>query len=119
LNGVRTVPPAPGYALSAKVSTFALLERGDDAVGAGGGQVVCGAGQSCGGPDQPAGRVGDDLDVYTVASVFSGVVRLLIGDPVDRDQRAVDDAYASERILPIAVGRSSAALVSRSTASRT
>jgi hypothetical protein len=28
------------------------------------------AGQSCGRPDQAAGRVGDDLDVHPVASVL-------------------------------------------------
>jgi hypothetical protein len=43
------------------------------------------------GPDEPAGRVGDNLHAHAVAAVFTGVVRLLVGDAVDRDQRAVQD----------------------------
>ncbi|GGR65311.1 hypothetical protein GCM10010251_97260 [Streptomyces aurantiogriseus] len=50
-----------------------------------------GAGQGSRRPDQPAYRIGDDLDVHAVPAVFAGVVGLLVGDPVDRDQGAVED----------------------------
>lgn len=40
---------------------------------------------------QASGGVGDDLHVDAVPLMFSGVVRLLIGDAVDRDHGAVED----------------------------
>lgn len=42
-------------------------------------------------PDQPAGHIGDDLEVDAVALVFPGVVRLLVVDAIDGDQGAVQD----------------------------
>lgn len=42
-------------------------------------------------PDETPGSVGDDLDVHAMASLLSGVVRLLVGDAVDRDRRTVQD----------------------------
>jgi len=65
-----------------------LVGNGVDARG---GQVVHGAGQRRRGPQQPAGGVGQDLHVDAVAALVPVEVRLLIGDPVDRDQRAVQD----------------------------
>jgi hypothetical protein len=47
----------------------------EQAVLAGGAGVVAGTGQRVGGPDQPAGGVGEDLDVDAVALVLSGVIR--------------------------------------------
>jgi len=61
------------------------------------------------GPYQSPCRVRDHLHVDAMASVFSGVVRLLVVDAVDRDQGAVEIAYASKRIRVMAVARSSAA----------
>src|SRR4051794_36838996 len=43
------------------------------------------------GPYQSPCRVRDHLHVDAMASVFSGVVRLLVVDAVDRDQGAVED----------------------------
>jgi hypothetical protein len=49
------------------------------------------------GPQQAAERVGEDLDVHAVALVFARVVRGVGGDPVDRQQGAVQD---HERLGP-------------------
>jgi hypothetical protein len=49
------------------------------------------AGQSAGDPQDVAVRRCDDLQVYPVLLVLSRVERLVAGDPVDRDQRPVDD----------------------------
>lgn len=77
-------------------------QRVDQAHGAGSGQVVYGAGQRGRGPDQPASRVGQDLDVDAVAFVLPGVVRLLVIDPVDgiegtEEDPGMLDEFAFER----------------------
>ncbi len=67
----------------------------DDAVLAGGAHVVPGPGQRRGDPDQPAGRVRDDLHVHAVALVLPGVERAVPttghADAVDAQQGAVED----------------------------
>jgi hypothetical protein len=42
-------------------------------------------------PEQPPGRVGEDLDVHAVSLVLSRVVRTVCGDAVDVQQGAVED----------------------------
>lgn len=66
-------------------------------MGTGRGQVVSGAGQRGRSPYQPAGGIGKNLHVDAVTVVFAAVVRLLVGDPVDRDQRAVQDRVHQDR----------------------
>ncbi len=87
-------------AYRASRALVSLDGEGHDAVGgqgvdqahdAGCGQVVYGPGQSRRGPDQAAGGVGEDLDVHPVVLVLAGVVGLLVGDAVDREERAVED----------------------------
>jgi hypothetical protein len=46
----------------------------DDAVGAGSGQVVNGAWQCCGRPDQAASGVGDDLHIHAVPFVLDASI---------------------------------------------
>src|SRR4051812_41501763 len=48
-------------------------DRVDDPVLAGGAHVMAGAGQRWGGPDQPAGRVSNDLHVHAMALVLTRV----------------------------------------------
>lgn len=63
----------------------------DHAVCAGGGQVVGATGQGPGEPQRCAVRAGDDLHVHPVPPVFLRVVRLVGGNAVGGDQRAVED----------------------------
>lgn len=63
----------------------------DDAMGAGGLDVVDGARQGRRGPQQSAMGIGDDLHVHTVLLVLPGVERAVGGDLVDRQQRPVGD----------------------------
>src|SRR6266536_3854866 len=60
-------------------------ELADDAPDPGGGQVVGGAGQRAGDPQDLAVRGGDDLQVHAVAAVLAGVERPVGGDAVDGD----------------------------------
>jgi hypothetical protein len=57
----------------------------NDAPGPGGGQVVDGAGQRAGDPQDLTVGGGDDLQVHAVAAVLAGVERPVGGDPVDGD----------------------------------
>jgi len=53
--------------------------------------AVAAAVQRPGHPHDLTPVVGDDLQVHPVAAVLAGVERPVGGDPVDRDQGAVDD----------------------------
>jgi hypothetical protein len=82
------VPPAPWYPLSANVITAASVRatirpRSRAAVSS---WVAPGSAA-----EAQTRRVGQDLYVHAVSFVFPGVVRLLVGDPVDRDERPVED----------------------------
>lgn len=90
-KGTRTWRPAPLVRLVRPALQPCRCERVDDAVFARGGQVVGGAGQGRGSPQQSAEGIRDDLDVHAVALVFSGVVRGVGGDPVDGQEGAVQD----------------------------
>jgi hypothetical protein len=57
----------------------------DDAPDPGRGQVVHGARERAGDPQELAAGGGDDLQVHAVAAVLAGVERPLGGDPVDGD----------------------------------
>ena len=59
---------------------------GHDAPDPGRGQIVHGAGQRAGDPEDLAVRGGDDLQVHPVTAVLAGVERPVSGDPVDRDK---------------------------------
>ncbi|ALE86581.1 hypothetical protein AFB00_30380 (plasmid) [Pseudonocardia sp. HH130630-07] len=78
-----------------------VVELLDQAVFAGGAHVVAGPGQRGRGPHQPTGRVSENLHIHSVALVFPGEERPVIArshaDPVDRQQRAVED---HERLTP-------------------
>lgn len=94
-------------------------QRVDDALNAGGAEVMGDAGQRDRRPDQATCGIRDDLHVHAVPLVFAGVVGLLVSDPVDRISVPSRIAYASLRMRSIAVARSSEAPASRSTASWT
>lgn len=63
----------------------------DDAVAAGRLDVVHGAGQCGGGPQQAAERVGEDLHIHAVLAVLARVEGPVGGDPVNGQQGAVQD----------------------------
>ena len=67
----------------------------DDAVRAGRGQVVRAARCRAGEPQWGAVRACDDLDIHAVLLVLLRVVRLVRGDTVGGDERAVDDDEVS------------------------
>src|SRR6185437_3065425 len=53
--------------------------------------VVHCSGQRSGHPQDVPDRAGDDLQVHPVLAVLAGIERTVRGDPVHRDQRAVQD----------------------------
>lgn len=63
----------------------------DGAVSAGRGQVMGAAWKCAAEPQGCAVRAGDDLHVHPVMLVFLAVVRLVRGDPVGRDEDAVNN----------------------------
>ena len=69
----------------------ASVQLGDDAPDPGRGQVMHRAGQRPGHPHDLAAWTGDDLQVHPMPTVLAGVEGPVRGDPVDRDQGAVDD----------------------------
>ena len=73
----------PGVALVRQHYQARGSQFGDDAPDPGRGQVVDGAGQWPGHPDDVAVRAGDDLQVHPVPAVLAGVERPVGGDPVD------------------------------------
>lgn len=88
--GVRPVSRSlPGGELLAGRASGRRGEGGDDAMGAGRGEVVGTARKGVGDPDDLASRVGDDLDVHAVAAVLAGVVGASVADPVALGERAV------------------------------
>lgn len=90
-KGTRTRAAGALIRLVGPALEAGLGECFDDAVPAGGGQVVSGAGQRGRGPQQPPEGGGEDLDVHAVTFMFPGVVRRVGGDPVDRQEGAVQD----------------------------
>jgi Transposase DDE domain len=78
------------------------LQLGQDAPDPLGLLVVHRSGQRAGHPHDIAVRAGDDLQVHPVLLVFAGVERPVRGDPVDRDQRAVDDDVGVPGLLRVA-----------------
>jgi hypothetical protein len=77
--------------LSAQQGRSAPGQRVDDAVRTGCADVVDGPGQSGRCPQQTPERISENLDVHAVPVVLAGVVRPVGGDPVDRQQRSVQD----------------------------
>jgi hypothetical protein len=91
--GGRLVP-APVRGADVVLAEVALIAQDDQAAGGQGlddapdpgrGQVVDGAGQRPGHPDDVAVRASDDLQVHSVLAVLAGVERPVGGDPVDGD----------------------------------
>jgi hypothetical protein len=84
----------PGAALIALVREgdqagfLQLIEHAPDPLGP---FIVNGAGQRAGDPQDVSVRGRDDLQVHPVLFVLARVERPVRGDPVDRDQRAVED----------------------------
>lgn len=63
----------------------------DDATNTRGGQIVRGTWKRGRGLRQPIKRVGQDLGIHAAAFVFARVVRGVCGDPVERQERSVED----------------------------
>lgn len=108
------LPPAPvgdpdrsaGTAVSlVRPAARASAGQGvDDAVLAGRADVVDGPGQGRRGPQQPAEGIGQDLHVHPVPLVLPRVVGPVGGDPVDRQQGAVEDHERFQRRGPCGFG---------------
>lgn len=103
-KGTRMCRPAPWYALSAQHFSPRGGECVDDPALAGSGQVLGGAWQGRGSPQQSAEC--EDLNVHAAPFVFARVARYFDGDLVDRQQCAVqDDARLGCGDLPLGQGR--------------
>ncbi len=109
----KGLPAAPARDTDRTPGTSTLLvrpaldvsvrESADDAVLTGGPDVVDGTGQSRRGPQQPAAGIGQDLHVppvLPVLPVLSAVEGPVGGDPVDRQQRAVQRHECLGRCRP-------------------
>jgi hypothetical protein len=92
------LPPVRDFRVRA--SLIALIGQGDQARDLQFGQhapdplgllVVHRSGQFPGHPQDVAAGAGDDLQVHPVLAVLAGVERPVRGDPVDRDQRPVQN----------------------------
>jgi hypothetical protein len=77
-----------------------LFQGVDDAVFAGRANVVNGPWQCGRGPQQPAERIGDDLHVHAVLLMLPGVEGPVGGDPVDGQERPVEQDVCLRRSGP-------------------
>ena len=99
---VRNPDRAPGASVSlvGPAGDASVCESGDDAVFTGGPGIVDGSGQSWRRPQQPAGRISQDLHVHPVLLVLAGVEGAVRGDPVDRQEGAVQQNERLGRCRP-------------------
>src|SRR5512146_2406764 len=98
VGGEEKGPFTTGIALVRIEVEPAAVGDAEHVVGAGGGEVVGGAGQPVKDPDQPAVPVGQPLQVDPVVAMLAGVVPPVVdADPVGAHQRAVEQGEVAMR----------------------